>query len=231
MEIIVGIHRVLNKHSRQVKGTSRSVSIYRHRNYFSSSFWENVKDPKLNSVFIQVDKMIYSTICWSWTFSMFSYILDKHCLGPKKQPNSKPLTLFSWFLLAPLHRLLPLHPPWPWALETFSRGNLWTLSCIMLLLLSCFSPVWLCHPMGVARYAPLPWGSPGRNTGVGCQALLMGSFPTQGSNPGLLHCRQILYHWATREAPSISWGLRKDLYSVWFCSQVGSPAFQLLFFL
>ena len=25
-------------------------------------------------------------------------------------------------------------------------------------------------------------------------------FPTQGLNPGLLHCRQILYHWATREA-------------------------------
>ena len=36
--------------------------------------------------------------------------------------------------------------------------------------------------------------SPGKNTGVGCHALLQGIFPTQGSNPGLLHCRQILYH-------------------------------------
>ena len=36
--------------------------------------------------------------------------------------------------------------------------------------------------------------SPGKNTGVGCHALLHGIFPTQGSNPGLLHCRQILYH-------------------------------------
>ena len=34
---------------------------------------------------------------------------------------------------------------------------------------------------------------PGKNTGVGCYALLQGIFPTQGSNPGLLHCRQILY--------------------------------------
>ena len=39
-----------------------------------------------------------------------------------------------------------------------------------------------------------PGDSPGKNTGVGCHFLLQGIFPTQGSNPGLLHCRQILYH-------------------------------------
>ena len=32
------------------------------------------------------------------------------------------------------------------------------------------------------------------NTGVGCHALLQGIFPIQGSNPGLLPYRQILYH-------------------------------------
>ena len=37
------------------------------------------------------------------------------------------------------------------------------------------------------------WNSPGQNTGVGSCSLLKGIFPTQGSNPGLLHCRQILY--------------------------------------
>ena len=37
-----------------------------------------------------------------------------------------------------------------------------------------------------------PWDSPGKNTGVGCHALLQGIFPTQGSNPDLQHCRQIL---------------------------------------
>ena len=36
--------------------------------------------------------------------------------------------------------------------------------------------------------------SPGKNTGVGCHSLLQGIFPTQGSNLGLLHCMQILYH-------------------------------------
>ena len=35
---------------------------------------------------------------------------------------------------------------------------------------------------------------PGKNTGVGCHAFLQGIFPTQGSNLGLLHGRQILYH-------------------------------------
>ena len=38
-----------------------------------------------------------------------------------------------------------------------------------------------------------PWNSPGQNTGVGSLSLLQGIFPTQGSNPGLLHCRWILY--------------------------------------
>ena len=36
--------------------------------------------------------------------------------------------------------------------------------------------------------------SPGKNTGVDCHALLQGIFPTQGLNPGLLHCRWIPYH-------------------------------------
>ena len=38
-----------------------------------------------------------------------------------------------------------------------------------------------------------PWDSPGQDTGVGCHSLLQGIFLTQGSNPGLLHCRWTLY--------------------------------------
>ena len=41
-----------------------------------------------------------------------------------------------------------------------------------------------------------PWNSPGQNTGVDSLSLLQGIFPTQGSNPGLPHCRQILASWA-----------------------------------
>ena len=36
------------------------------------------------------------------------------------------------------------------------------------------------------------WNSPGQITGVGSFSFLQGVFPTQGSNPGLPHCRQIL---------------------------------------
>ena len=39
-----------------------------------------------------------------------------------------------------------------------------------------------------------PWNSLGKNTGVGCHFILQGICPSQGSNLGLLHCRQILYH-------------------------------------
>ena len=39
-----------------------------------------------------------------------------------------------------------------------------------------------------------PWDFPGKNTGVGCHCLLQEIFPTQGLNPSLLLCRQMLYH-------------------------------------
>ena len=38
------------------------------------------------------------------------------------------------------------------------------------------------------------WDFPGKNPGVGSHFLFQGIFPTQGLNPSLLHCRQILYH-------------------------------------
>ena len=46
-----------------------------------------------------------------------------------------------------------------------------------------------------------PWNSPGQNTGVGSLSLLQGIFPTEGSNPGLLHCRWILYHLSHKRKP------------------------------
>ena len=58
-------------------------------------------------------------------------------------------------------------------------------------------------PWAVAHQAPLPMNSRGKNTGVGSHFLFQGIFLTQGSNLGLLHCRQILYHLSYREAPHI----------------------------
>ena len=48
-----------------------------------------------------------------------------------------------------------------------------------------------------------PWNSPGQNSGVGNLSLLQGIFPTQGSNPGLPHCRQILYQLSHKRTPRI----------------------------
>ena len=48
-----------------------------------------------------------------------------------------------------------------------------------------------------------PWNSPGKNTEVGSLSLLQGIFPTQGLNPGLPHCRQIIYQLSHQESPRI----------------------------
>ena len=67
-----------------------------------------------------------------------------------------------------------------------------------------------------------PWDFPGRNTGVGCHFLIQWIFPTQGSNPGLLHCRRILF---TREAPNgelilIKQYAIKRILLITFCQQI-----------
>ena len=49
------------------------------------------------------------------------------------------------------------------------------------------------HGLGPTRLL-CSWDFPGKNTGLGCHFLLQGVFLTQGLNPGLPHCSQILYH-------------------------------------
>ena len=72
------------------------------------------------------------------------------------------------------------------------RPEKWkSLSCVWLLCLT------LCDSMDS------PWNSPGQSTGVGSFSLLQGLFPTQGSNPGLPHCRQILYQLSHKGSPRI----------------------------
>ena len=48
-----------------------------------------------------------------------------------------------------------------------------------------------------------PRKSPGQNTGVGSLSRLRGIIPTPGSNPGLLHCRWILYQLSHKGSPRI----------------------------
>ena len=55
-----------------------------------------------------------------------------------------------------------------------------------------------CSPPGSSVHGD----SPGKNTRVGYHALLQGIFPTQGSKPGLLHCRQVLDQQSHRGSPT-----------------------------
>ena len=48
-----------------------------------------------------------------------------------------------------------------------------------------------------------PWNSPGQSTEVGSLSVLQGIFPTQGSNPGLLHFRRVLYQLSHKRSPRI----------------------------
>ena len=81
------------------------------------------------------------------------------------------------------------------------------------------------------------WNSPGKNTGVGRHSLLQGIFPTQRSNPGILHCRQI--HYSLNHQGSSKFSLRLCLivsllkfvpYSnpliILGCQQTGMPSVQ-----
>ena len=84
----------------------------------------------------------------------------------------------------------------------------WVCVCVCVCLCSVASVVFNflgSHGPGSTRLLS-PWHSPGKNTGVGCHALLQGIFPTRGLNLSLLcllHCRQILYHSAPGEALSL----------------------------
>ena len=105
-----------------------------------------------------------------------------------------------YFLLPPASRhLFNLHN-----LKSFFKGPgfhlLQVSSCCCLVAQLCLTPLWP-HGLQPSRFL-CPWDFSGKKIGVGAQFLLHGIFTTQGLNPGLCIGRQILYHWATREALS-----------------------------
>ena len=106
-----------------------------------------------------------------------------------------------------------------WKLIKISKTrNLVRSSVLCLVAQSCLT---LCNPMDCSLPGFFVHGdSPGKNTGVGCHALLQGIFPTQGSNPGFLHCRQILYHLSHQGSPLerrvVLIYIFSILFNVWF---------------
>ena len=103
--------------------------------------------------------------------------------------------MFS-ILTSPIWLLTSLLCAYPftssWIIGWFQSGLLWVSESRSVV----SDSLW---PQGLYS----PWNSPGPNIGVGSHSLLQGIFPTQGSNPGLLHCRRILYHLSHKGSPRI----------------------------
>ena len=61
---------------------------------------------------------------------------------------------------------------------------------------------WILGPHGLKPTRLIcQWDFSAKNTGVACHSLLQGIFQTQGENPSLSHCRQILYHLSHQQSP------------------------------
>ena len=82
-----------------------------------------------------------------------------------------------------------------WRLYVQQKESTLTLVQLCVLCLAAQLCPTLCNPMDWSSPgSSVHRDSPGKNTGLGCHALLQGIFPTQGSNPSLPYCRRILYH-------------------------------------
>ena len=91
----------------------------------------------------------------------------------------------------------------PFFLSPYTPYSPWLAVCVLCLAAQlCLT---LCDPMDHSPPgSPVHGNSPGKNTRVGYHALLQGIFPTQGLNPGFVHCRKILYHLSHQGSPSTS---------------------------
>ena len=140
-----------------------------------------------------------------------------HCHQNQAQYKSKvyTFTIFIFFVFRS-HRLLEI-------------------SCLEIKVSIVFFIVWACESRSVVSDSLWPhglynpWNSLGQNTGVGSCFLLQGIFPIQGSSPGLLHCRQILYqlsHKASRRI--LEWvAYPFSSGSSWPRNRTGVPALQV----
>ena len=123
--------------------------------------------------------------------------------------------LLIYFIHNNLHLLIPFPLSWSSSLSPLVSTSLFSisvsLSCYMCLVAQSYRP--LCDPMDCSPPGSSVRGdSLGKNTGVGFHAPFQRIFPTQGRNPGLAHCRQILHHLSHQGSPRVGqalleWGL------------------------
>ena len=149
-------------------------------------------------------------------FPVLHYLLEfsktqVHCINYATQPSHPLLiqlvhwvwcwnwdTRISFLLWPPCLVILPAL-----AGGLFTTGTTWEAPYMFYLNLieskSCSVMSDSLQPHGLYN----PWNSVGQNTGVGSLSHLQGIFPTQGLNPGLPHCRWILYQLSHKGSPRI----------------------------
>ena len=103
----------------------------------------------------------------------------------------------------PGQRSRPCMLQWRWKIPRAATETVCVCVCLVTQSCPTLCDLTACSPPD----SPVHADSPGKNTRGSCHALLQGIFPTQESNPGLLHYRQILYHLSHQGSTSIlEWG-------------------------
>ena len=127
-------------------------------------------------------------------FESFTTWIYPHCMYVMQIEMRKEMTDFIFFLY----------------IYFMNIKQFFSIDSMCLVAQSCLT---LCNPIdrspGENNSNPLQYSCL-ENGGVGCHALLQGIFPTQGSNPGPLHCGQILYFLSHQGSPLTVWGFRKS---------------------
>ena len=120
---------------------------------------------------------------WDWKRSVFIPIPKKG--NTKKCSNYHTIVLISHpSKVMQKSFKLGFSTTWTENLQMYKLGLEKAVLCLVTQsCLTVCNPV-DCNPPGYSVHQD----SPGKNTGLGCYALLQGIFPTQGSHPGLLHC-------------------------------------------
>ena len=127
-------------------------------------------------------------------FLVFSSFLTNRVFLPLKKKTKHSFSYFCAQILKKISELLCIYIIlyhiyiWKWKCYSVVSDSLWShgSSCL--------------------------WNSPGKNTGLCSDSLLQGIFPSQGPNPGLLHCIRILYHLSHQGSPCICMYVYKLIY-------------------
>ena len=152
-----------------------------------------------------INKNMFPTMTqshWNWKYSNLNNnkrfpkctlpFLYSYSWWQNKTNKQKTLGSFDYICFLP-ESILPGTYVFPLSLSFFLTAA-WCQNVFSRSVMSDSCNPMDCSPPGSSVHCP------SNNTGVGCH-LLHGIFPTQGLNPSVPHCRQILYHLSHQRSP------------------------------